>query len=72
MYIFKRTLPTWADCCPPYPVPLHTVIFATQSDSIKASGNCIVSRGKYAKTFLNITSTATVTGQSKASWSSCK
>ena len=57
---FERiwTLPTWADCCPPYPVPPSTVVFMTQADGIAASGNCIVSHGQYATTLINVTATA--------------
>ena len=74
---FERvwTKNTWADCCPPYPIPKNTVIYMTQADNIIASGNCIVGAGKYATTLVNITSTAAPLApgsQSTASWSQCK
>jgi hypothetical protein len=61
--------PTWATCCPPYPVPLNTVIFATEADGIEATGNCIVDVGKYATTLVNITPTAApLAPRSQVSW----
>ena len=66
-------LPTWADCCPPYPVPDNNVIFMTEADGVEATGNCIVSHGTYATTLVNVTATVSVAqgSQSAASWSQC-
>lgn len=73
---FERiwTEPTWADCCPPYPLPSSTIVFLTQADGIEATGNCIVSHGRFATTLVNVTATAlplAAGSQSDQSWSVC-
>lgn len=67
-------LPTWATCCPPYPVPPNTVIFMTLSTDVTARDNCIIGAGEYATTLVNITPTVTLWpgSQSVHSWSTCR
>ena len=68
------TKPTWADCCPPYPVPPNTVVFMTEADGLDVRANCILGAGEYATTLVNVTPTAAPLApgsQSAASWSEC-